>query len=265
MISEDQSLSDEIRGETGYDDLSRALERQEIEVLFQPQFSCASDEVIGAEALARWHHPVRGKIGGQELFEIAEQHGLVLPLSSHIILSALNTAASWPGHLDLSLNMTPQELCDPGYAANFLKIAMACGVELRNILVEVTEQTLLNQLDIAMGELRLLKAAGVRVALDDFGAGFCNFNYLKRLPLDHIKLDRSMVEGIGESERDLAIFRAIVALARALELKITAEGIEDEAQRKAVAEEGCDYWQGFLRAQPMTSAEMLDIASAANS
>ena len=118
----------------------------------------------------------------------------------------------------------------------------------------------ISDLDRSAVSLRKLRDIGVRIALDDFGAGFCNFRYLKLLPLHYLKLDRSMVDGILDDSRDLAVFRGILAMAKALGLKVIAEGIENEDQRALIAQEGCDYYQGFLRAQPMSAEEFMVFA-----
>ncbi len=126
----------------------------------------------------------------------------------------------------------------------------------------MTEQALIADVQLAQRSLRSLADAGIRIALDDFGAGFCNFRYLKILPLHYLKLDRAMVDGITTDPRDLAVLRAIVAMAKALDLQVIAEGIETEAQRAQIAAEGCAYYQGFLRAQPMAAAEFAELAEA---
>jgi EAL domain-containing protein (putative c-di-GMP-specific phosphodiesterase class I) len=126
--------------------------------------------------------------------------------------------------------------------------------------LEVTEQVLLGDVPQAAQTLGALAAQGMRIALDDFGAGFCNFRYLKALPLHYLKLDRAMIEGVPGSARDLAVLRAIIAMAGALDLKVIAEGIETEAQRAVAALEGCVTWQGFLLAQPMSAGEFLELA-----
>jgi EAL domain-containing protein (putative c-di-GMP-specific phosphodiesterase class I) len=129
------------------------------------------------------------------------------------------------------------------------------------LTLEVIEQALLNDVRQAADTLGRLSAEGVRVALDDFGAGFCNFRYLKLLPLNYLKLDRSMIDGIATDPRDLAVLRAIVAMARALGLEVIAEGVESEAQRLRIAEEGCAFYQGFLRSQPVSADMLLALAS----
>ena len=244
-------------------DLLRALDRCEIEVLFQPQFSCVTGALIGAEALARWRHPTLGAVGARDLFAVAERAALVAPLSRHVVARALEDAATWPANLMLSLNITPEELGDPRFAADFAALIGRSVIAPHRLMLEITEDLLLRNLPQAASALRALRNLGFRTALDDFGAGFCNFRYLRELPLDALKLDKAMVEGVPADATALAVLRAIVALAKALGLAVYAEGIEDEIQRAAITAEGCDFWQGFLRAQPMPSEKVLALARTA--
>ena len=244
-------------------DLLRALDRNEIEVLFQPQFSCRDGSVAGAEALARWKHPTLGVIGARDLFAIAERAALVAPLSRHVVARALEEAARWPVELTLALNITPEELGDPRFAADFAKLIGKSAIEPHRLTLEITEDLLLRNLEQAAGALSALRGLGFRTALDDFGAGFCNFRYLRVLPLDAIKLDKIMVDDVPGDPKALAVFRAIVALGHALDLDIYAEGIETEIQRAAIQAEGCHFWQGFLRAEPMTSDSVVELARTA--
>ena len=244
-------------------DLLSALDRREIEVLFQPQFSCGTGAVIGAEALARWRHPSLGEIGARDLFAIAERAALVAPLSRHVVARALEDAAIWPDNLTLSLNITPEELGDPRFAADFAALIGRSDIPPQRLMLEITEDLLLRNLAQAASALRALRGLGFRTALDDFGAGFCNFRYLRELPLDALKLDKAMAEGVPGDATALAVLRAIVALGKALGLAVYAEGIEDEIQRAAITAEGCDYWQGFLRAQPMTSDSVVALSRTA--
>ncbi len=241
-------------------DMLQAIDGGEIEVVFQPQYSLPEDRLTGAEALARWNHRKLGRIGASTLFAIAERADYVAPLSRHIAWLALEAARAWPGNLRLSLNVTAFELAADSYAGQLLAVLRTSGFSPDRVTLEVTEQALLADIQIAAKTLEKLSAEGIRVALDDFGAGFCNFRYLKLLPLDYLKLDRSMVDGITGDGRDLAVFRAIVAMARALNLGVIAEGIESEAQRQLIAEEGCGFYQGFVRAKPMAAADFVALA-----
>ena len=240
--------------------LLAALDRGEIEILFQPQFAVPGDALIGAEALARWHHPEQVLIGGAALFETAEQAGLVSRLSRHVAEAALAAAARWSSALDLSLNVTAADLAEPGFADTVFAMLAEAGFPPERLTLEITEQALVADLDRSAGRLRPLADRGVRIALDDFGAGFCNFGYLKRLPLHYLKLDRSMIEGIDENPRDLAVLRGILSMAQALDLGVVAEGVERESQRDVITREGCTAWQGFHGARPMTADDFFGLA-----
>lgn len=241
-------------------DLLRAIDRDEIEVLYQPQFSCADGRLTGGEALVRWNHGELGRIGAGTLFAIAERADHVSQLSCHIARKALAGAAKWPGDLRLSLNVTPNDLAGADFAREFSALVRQSRFPSWRLTLEVTEQVLLADVAQAVQVLSELSRAGTRVALDDFGAGFCNFRYLQLLPLDYLKLDRSMIEGVTGNARDLAVLRAIIAVARALGLEVIAEGVENEAQRLLAAAEGCAVWQGFLGAQPLGAGEFLALA-----
>ncbi len=241
-------------------DLLAALARNEIAVLFQPQFALDDGRLTGAEALARWEHPTLGRIGAATLFAVAERADQTLQLSQHIAARALSAAAAWPHELGLrlSLNLTAGDLSAGDFADTIRAAVEAAEFPPDLLTLEVTEQALLVDLEGAAVALSELAADGVRVALDDFGSGFANFRYLKLLPLDYLKLDHSLTDDVVLLPRDRAILRAIVAMARALELEVIAEGVESEDQRALLAAEGCDYFQGFLRAGPMAADEFAD-------
>lgn len=243
-------------------DLLQALDRDEIEVLFQPQYACGTDRLIGVEALARWNHPTLGRIGAGGLFAIAERTDHVPQLSRHIARVALTAATRWPGDLRLSLNVTPNDLAAGDFGVSFAALVKASRFPTWRLTLEVTEQVLLADVAAAATAFNGLAASGIKFALDDFGAGFCNFRYLKLLPLDYLKLDRSMIEGVATDARDLAVLRAIIAMARALDLAIIVEGVETEAQRLLAAAEGCFAYQGFLRSPPLAASAFLTDASA---
>jgi diguanylate cyclase len=242
-------------------DLLAALDGDEIEVLYQPQFALPDGELSGAEALARWNHPQLGRMGAGALFAAAERADHVAQLSRHVANVALTEAANWPADLRLSLNVTAADLAEGGYAKRMRTKLRRSGMAPERLTLEVTEQALLSDIQLAGDTLRALAKDGIRIALDDFGAGFCNFRYLKLLPLHYLKLDRSMIEGVTSDARDLAVLRGIVAMARALDLEVIAEGVETQAQRTLIAAEGCAYFQGFLAAQPMGAEEFSELAA----
>lgn len=244
-------------------DIVRAIERDEITVLFQPQFSIESGAISGAEALARWQHPQYGEIGAGALFAIADKADFTRPLSRHIRLRAMEHAAAWTGALSglrLSLNVTAEDLGEKGFAQRELAMIAASGFDTKRLTLEMTESALIPDLKRAAARFASLREAGVCIAVDDFGTGYSSLLYLKRLPLDYLKLDHAMTRDIGGAEADRIIVRSIVAMAKALDLKVIAEGVESEAQLDALREEGCDYFQGFLRGKAMEAEVFADFA-----
>lgn len=242
--------------------LEHAIAGGAIEVLFQPQFLCADGSLAGAEALVRWDHPDQGLLAGDRVFALAQDAGLAQQLTRYVCITAMRAAAPWSPGLRLSINATALDLADAAYPAMLRQCLAETGLPATRLTLEITEQALVDRLEGTAQMLAALTDQGIAIALDDFGAGFCNFNYLKILPLAALKLDRSMVEGIGTDRRDLAVFRAIMAMARALDLLVIAEGIETPAQRAAVCREGCDRWQGFLGGGAMTGAQFAALAGA---
>lgn len=234
-------------------ELIAAIEEGQVEILFQPQFSCADEKLIGAEALARWNRPQRGVTGIDALFALAASAPDAATLTHHIAGRALALAAHWPDPLRLSINVTAADISGEDFAGTLGTLVRESAFPAERLTLELTEQALVRDIEGSAVQLARLARDGMRIALDDFGAGFCNFRYLKILPLHYLKLDRLMVEGIVTDARDLAVLRAIVAMAGALDIAVIAEGIEDEAQLEKVREEGCAAFQGFLRARPMTA------------
>lgn len=244
-------------------ELRRALDNDAISLRFQPQFRLSDDSLIGAEALVRWEQPLLGSVGGEALLRIAARADLTTQLTRRVVGAALHAVYDWPDGLKCSINVTAADLAVARFPSEMLDMASDMSVDPARITLEITEQALLGDLDLAALSLGLLRDAGMRIALDDFGAGFCNFGYLKYLPLDILKLDRSMLDGVAENPRDRAVLRAMVAMAHALDLEVLVEGIEKEAQREIAQEEGCTAYQGFLRARPMTQEAFLALMSAA--
>lgn len=245
-------------------EIVHAIERNEISVLFQPQFAVDSGRITGAEALARWQHPQHGEIGAGTLFAIADKADFTRQLSRHIRLRAMEQASGWTGplaRLRLSLNITAEDLGEKGFAQRELEIITASGFAASRLTLEMTESALVTDLKRAAARFASLREAGVRIAVDDFGTGYSSLLYLKRLPLDYLKLDHAMTRDIGGAEADRIIVRSIIAMAKALDLKVIAEGVENEAQLDALREEGCDYFQGFLRGKAMEAEVFAEFAN----
>lgn len=255
-----RNAADRRGGGRRVEELAAALEQNQVDILFQPQFDCRGNRLVGAEALSHWKHPVLGRIGVEALIDIAERSGQAIELTRHIVKRALTAALDWPEPLALSLNITATDLADEGFVEAILGALSETGFAADRLTLEITEQALVTKLDSCANRLEQLAMRGIGIALDDFGAGFCNFRYLKELPLHGLKLDRSMVEGIDHDPRDRSVLRGIVAMAWALDLKVTAEGIERQQQLDVIVREGCETWQGFLGAKPMTAKDIKGLA-----
>ena len=229
-------------------DLHHAIERGEIDIVFQPQVSIKTGRITGVEALARWRHPTLGVLGADPLFAAAERADLGLALSDHIQQIALQRAARWPAdlsHLRLSINVTAADVARAGFAQLFLDRVAASGFPIERLTVEITETGLISELDRAATVLDLLRQAGVKVAIDDFGTGYSSLAYLT---IDYIKIDRALVSDVDGSERDRIVVRGVIHIAGQLGLGIIAEGVETPEQAQLLGQLGCETYQGFLRA-----------------
>lgn len=236
-------------------EVHRAIDRGEIAVRFQPQVDLLAGRIVGVEALARWDHPERGELGAELLFAAAAHARLAGALSAHVQHLAMRIAAGWDGPLSrlrLSINVTAEDVAQADFAKTLLAAADDSGFPRDRLTVEITESGLIAELGEAAGLLATLRAAGCRVAIDDFGTGYSSLAYLKALPLDYLKLDRRLTQDIVGSHRDRVVVRGVIDMARSLDLTIIAEGVETVEQRDALATEGCQLYQGFLCAEPLT-------------
>ncbi|MBO9712850.1 GGDEF domain-containing phosphodiesterase [Sphingomonas sp.] len=235
-------------------DLRRAIDRDEIEVVFQPQVAIATGAIVGAEALARWRHRDYGEIGPETLFAAADHAGIAGALSDHVQSVALSTAASWPAaliKLRLSINVTAADVGRTNFVDGLLGRIDASGFPRARLTVEVTESGIMKDLGDAARLLAELRTAGCRVAIDDFGTGYSSLAYLKALPLDYLKIDKRLSQDIAGSVRDRVVVRGVIDMARSLGLAVVAEGVETEAQLDLLAKEGCQYFQGYLCSEPV--------------
>lgn len=243
-------------------ELRQALAGNEISIYFQPQFAVATGQLVGAEALARWTHPEFGEIGAEMLFAAADRCDLREELSCTIQKQAVGLASDWPTTakpLRLSINLGAEELADD-HADRLLSILRKTGFPCERLTVELTEESIVRDFDLAMSQLEMLRGQGVSVAIDDFGTGYSSLAYLKNLPLDYLKIDKGMIAGSSGNPRDLIVLRAIIALGKALDLKIIAEGVESDSELQMLRSEDCDYFQGFLRSPPLSAADFASYA-----
>lgn len=240
-------------------DLRHALDRHEIEVLFQPQVAVATGQIVGVEALARWRHPAHGEIGAETLFAAAAHAGVEAALSDHVQKLALGGAARWPRSLSklrLSVNVTAADVGRAGFADRLLGRVDASGFPRARLTVELTESGIMEDLGEAARLFAELRGAGCRVAIDDFGTGYSSLAYLKALPLDYLKIDKRLSQDIAGNARDRVVVRGVIDMARSLGLAVVAEGVETEAQLELLAKEGCQYFQGFLCSGPIDSTAL---------
>lgn len=243
-------------------ELAAALLHDQIDIRFQPQFDTMTGRLTGAEALARWQHPELGVIDADMLFAVAERVDMMPAVSRHIRARALHEAASWGvakagrAPIRLSLNVTAEDLAEADFAVVLRQQIADAGFAPQLLTLELTEKALIHNLTDSARMLDGLVADGIQIALDDFGSGFSNFGYLKALPVHCLKLDGSLVTDLGVDERDRAMVRAILAMARSLGLSVIAEGVERDEQLAVLKAEGCPLYQGFLGAPPLNGAEM---------
>ena len=240
-------------------DLRQALASHAFELHYQPQVG-PSDEILGAEALLRWHHPQRGAVSPGEFIPVAEQSGLILDLGQWVLDTACAQLHSWAGdprarHLTLAVNVSVHQVRQPDFVARVLGALDAAGADPRRLKLEITESMLAQDLEDIIGKMVALKAQGVGFSLDDFGTGYSSLSYLKRLPLDQLKIDQSFVRDVLTDPNDAAIARTIVALGQSLGLAVIAEGVETWGQRAFLASHGCTHCQGYLISRPLPAAQ----------
>ncbi len=236
-------------------DLRHALDRGEFELHYQPRIDVRRRALAGAEALLRWRHPVRGLVPVPAFVELLEVTGLIDRVGLWVIEQACGQFARWrAAGLALgaiAVNVSTRQLHDPMFAQRVGQVLARLGVQPRQLELEVTESVFMGDSAAAIGALQRLHDSGIRIALDDFGTGYSSLSYLHKLPIGVLKVDRSFVSELGQRDSALALTRSIVALARALRLRVVAEGVETQRQAALLIELGCDELQGFLYARPL--------------
>ena len=264
-------------------DLRYALSHHEIEVYYQPKVSLKSSHAVGMEALARWRHPERGLVLPAEFIGLAEQTGLIVELGYQVLQMALHQVKEWREHwrkhqLQLAtggqlpppmvwVNLSARQFHEPNLASRVSNLLTEVGVEPDALGLEITESILVEDASPSVSLLGDLRSLGIKLAVDDFGTGYSSLSYLTRLPVDHLKIDRSFISGLGlatknaentESNTDagsVTIVSAVIGLARAMGMKVVAEGVETQEQLSCLKEMGCDFAQGYLLAHPLSVEE----------
>lgn len=239
-------------------ELRQALQRKEFRVYYQPVLSLENHQVVEVEALIRWEHPRRGLISPVEIIPLAEETGLIIEIGQWVLDESCRQMCSWhkkyPGlsSLSLSVNLSARQFQDSGLVEFIREVILESGINPSNVILEITESSLIQDPGVMISKLRALKDIGVRLAIDDFGTGYASLSYLRQFPVDILKIDRSFVQGIVHDMRDRAIVQSLINLATAFGLDITGEGIETEGQAAQLHSLGCNHAQGFLFSPPLS-------------
>jgi EAL domain-containing protein (putative c-di-GMP-specific phosphodiesterase class I) len=246
-------------------DLHKALDGNQFTLHYQPQVN-DQNQLIGAEALLRWHHPQRGLVSPAELIPVAEETGLILPIGKWVLETACLQLARWATQADMepltiAVNVSARQFHQFDFVAQVLAILERTGARPQRLKLELTESMLIANIEEVIARMSALKAQGVGFSLDDFGTGYSSLAYLKRLPLDQLKIDQSFVRDILIDPNDAAIARMVIALAQSLGLAVIAEGVETQAQRAFLADQGCHAYQGYLFGRPLPIAEFESLVS----
>ena len=247
-------------------DLERALERGEFTLVYQPIVRLGGGRLSGVEALLRWQHRERGTVGPAEFIPVAEETGLILPLGRWVLEQACAQAAAWnrisAQPITMSVNVSARQLQQPAFAAEVAAVLAATGLAPGLLTLELTESVLMQDAEAATAILVELKSLGVRLAIDDFGTGYSSLNYLRRFPIDELKIDRSFVSSLDDGPTQSAVVLSILRLSETLNLETVAEGIEEPSQLALLRELGANLGQGYLFARPMDTDAMAALIAA---
>jgi EAL domain-containing protein (putative c-di-GMP-specific phosphodiesterase class I) len=245
--------------------LRHAVENDELEMYYQPQVALATGQVEGAECLLRWKDEELGMVSPEVFIPIAEEYGLIIPITEWLINDVCRRAQSWSkkysAHTTMAINISAVHFCGhdlEGLIHNTLK---QTGLDPRHLEIELTETSILQDPKLAIRTLERIQSMGLQTSLDDFGTGYSSLNYLMQLPLNKLKIDRSFIINMDNGEKGTAIVSAIIAMAHSLSLEVIAEGVEDESHIQLLRKMQCDIVQGYYIARPMPAAEFEQLLS----
>lgn len=243
--------------------LRHALERQELLLYYQPQVSLKTGQIIGAEALVRWQHPERGLISPDKFIPIAEETGLIVPIGEWVLKTACQQTKVWQNagfsHLRIAVNLSSRQFSQIDLRHQLVAILMETGLDPKYIELELTESMLVHNTEVAIRRLNALKSLGVEIAIDDFGTGYSSLSYLQQFPFDILKIDRCFIHNIMDNPNNAAITKAIIEMAKTLNLKLMVEGVETEAELSFVCQHQCDGMQGYLFSRPLPSHDFAQL------
>ena len=242
-------------------DLRQAIVNEQFELHYQPKISLDNGEITGFEALVRWNHPVRGQVPPAEFIPLAEESALIVPLGRWVLDTACRQAVEWarnrPGlePLTMSVNLSPLQFQQADLVTQVEQTLRATGLAPACLTIEITETAVMEDIDVTVNRLHALKALGVKIAIDDFGTGYSSLAYLKRFPVDVLKIDQSFVSGLGITPVDTAIVSATITLAHTLGITVVAEGVETSDQRDRLLALACDRAQGYYFSKPIPAGD----------
>jgi EAL domain-containing protein (putative c-di-GMP-specific phosphodiesterase class I) len=243
-------------------ELRHAVDRNEFVLHYQPIMHLGTERILGVEALVRWQHPTRGLLGPGEFLDRVEDNGLIVPIGRWVLQEACRQLRRWDRgheHIAMSINISARQLQDETLPTDVREAAHAAGIDPRRLTLEITETALMQDTEATIDLLDQCKLLGVQLALDDFGTGYSSLAYLKRLPVDEVKLDKSFVLNMTGDADDAAIVRSTIELAHNLGLQLVAEGVEDQETLELLASIGCDLVQGYHLARPMPANELANL------
>lgn len=236
-------------------DLRHAIERQELQLYYQPKVDLRTGEIVGAEALLRWYQQSKGFISPAKFIPIAEETGLIKPISDWVLKTACQHTKALHqeglGFIRVAVNLSGYQFNQQELTQELLKITLSAGIEPKFIEFELTESLLITDVTLAVNKLKLLKSLGIKIAIDDFGTRYSSLNYLQQLPFDILKIDQCFVRDVDRNSKKQAITKAIIDMAHQLGLKVIAEGVETEAELQFLRQSGCDEMQGYLFSRPI--------------
>ena len=237
-------------------ELREAIQRDEFELYYQPVVDAKTGSTCGVEALVRWRHPTRGTVLPDQFIPLAESTGLMMPLGEWILQRACQDAASWPSGIKIAINISAVQFNNANIFDVVLCALVESGLPPERLELEITETMLLKNEQACLLAIRQLKNLGIAIVLDDFGIGYSSSSYLTRVPFDKIKIDKSFVQGFPGRRECAAIIQSVLALARGLDMTITAEGVETIEQFESLRAAGVDLVQGYLFGRPMPLREL---------
>ncbi|MCK5829069.1 MAG: EAL domain-containing protein [Methylococcales bacterium] len=241
-------------------ELRQALKKEEFDIYYQPQFDLSSNQLIGLEALIRWKHLKKGLLTPDQFISLAEESGLIVPIGHWVIKTVCRQLKLWKDKelplVKVAINISARQFAQKDLVTTFVQEVESSGVEASLLQVEITESMMIQDMDIAVNVMERLKSVGISIAIDDFGTGYSSLEYLRKLPIDKLKIDKSFIASVVNNQDDASIVQAVIAMGRNMNIQIIAEGVETEEQLHFLLEQKCEYAQGFFFSKPIPAEKI---------